>query len=79
MDFYFKQFQTLPDYLQLGPGFLKPRFTENTTFYYNITQGDKLQFFVQGYDPDGSSDGDFGMKVDMFVARYLGNYTYNQT
>ena len=34
---------------------------------------------MQAYDPDGSSDGDFGMKIDMFVTQYFANYTYNQS
>ena len=76
-DFIFKRFEKLPEYLQLGPGYQKPAFTANTSFNYQIYQGDKISFFVQAKDPDGSSDGDFGMKVDMFALRFISNFTYN--
>jgi len=56
---------------------MKPIFTTNTSFSYQMTQGDDIKFQVQAYDPDGSIDGDFGIKIDLFAARFFANYTYN--
>lgn len=36
LDFIFRLYQKVPEYLKLGPGYLKPRFTDNTTFTHTL-------------------------------------------